>query len=57
MQDPRPPVSPRVMALSAMGLKLESSGFANHTHKNKRNTDESIMFVHRVAFYAGLSSR
>ena len=54
--DPRPCISPRVMASSAMGLKLGVFGFfPDHTCKNKRNTNASTIFLRRAAFNTCLS--
>ena len=56
-RDPRPPIPPRVMASSAMGL-TQIGGlwvFAEHRPKNKHKTNAPTIFVHLAAFYACLS--
>ena len=55
--DSRPCILPRVMASSAMGLKLEVFGVLLITHaKNKCKANASMIFARRAAFYACLSS-
>ena len=49
--DPRPPIPPRVMASSAMGLIWGSPGFCwPVTRKQKCKTNAFTIFVHRTAF-------
>ena len=51
--EPRPGIPTRVMASSAMGVKLRVFRFfADHTHhnKNKRKTNVPTIFAHCVAF-------
>ena len=57
-RDPRPRIPSCAMASSAMGLKLGVFRIlVNHTHKNKCNTNVSMIFMRRAAFYTCLSSR
>ena len=53
-RDRRPPILPRVMASSAMGLSWGFVGFANYTCKNKHKTNANALriFVRVMAFYA-----
>ena len=52
--DPRPPLSRPVVSKGAqiLGFKV----FADHTCKNKHNTNASMIFARRAVFYACLSS-
>ena len=53
--DPRSHISPRVMALSAMGLKLGFRVFADHARKYTSKTNASTIFTCCAAFYACFS--